>query len=68
MHLRLFADASRIQFPPYCHRVHIALEEVKADYTLTTVDLLEKPEWYSLKVNPAGKVSSPLRSSLSPPY
>nr|VWP01031.1 Extracellular lipase (EC [Ganoderma boninense] len=43
-------------FSPHCHRVHIALEETMADYTLVTIDLLKKPEWYSLKVNPAGKI------------
>ncbi|PIL28265.1 hypothetical protein GSI_09677 [Ganoderma sinense ZZ0214-1] len=30
------------------------------DYTLVTIDLLKKPEWYSLKVNLAGKVSHTL--------
>ncbi|PIL28264.1 hypothetical protein GSI_09676 [Ganoderma sinense ZZ0214-1] len=44
-------------YSPNCHRVHIALEEVKADYTPVTVNLMEKPEWYNQKVNPiTGKI------------
>ncbi|KAI0366054.1 thioredoxin-like protein [Pilatotrama ljubarskyi] len=39
----------------YCHRVHIALEEANAAYTLHSVNLKERPAWYA-KVNPAGKI------------
>ncbi|GJE97135.1 glutathione transferase omega [Phanerochaete sordida] len=40
----------------YSHRVHLALEEAKADYTLYTVNIWDKPAWYAAKVNPIGKV------------
>ncbi|KAI1789475.1 hypothetical protein LXA43DRAFT_1062840 [Ganoderma leucocontextum] len=44
-------------YSPPCHRVHIALEETKADYTSVTINLMEKPEWYNLKINPiTGKI------------
>ncbi|KAH9849004.1 thioredoxin-like protein [Lenzites betulinus] len=43
-------------YSPYCHRVHIALEEAKADYTSFSINLMEKPAWYAEKVNPAGKI------------
>ncbi|EMD34654.1 hypothetical protein CERSUDRAFT_116831 [Gelatoporia subvermispora B] len=41
---------------PYAHRVELALEEAKAKYTRYEVDLSNKPEWYTPKVNPMGKV------------
>ena len=54
------------QYSPNCHRVHIALEEVKADYTPVTINLMEKPEWYNQKVNTiTGKVERPFPSFLS---
>ncbi|KAM5541835.1 hypothetical protein V8D89_004564 [Ganoderma adspersum] len=43
-------------YSPNCHRVHIALEEVKADYTPVTINLMEKPEWYNQKVTITGKI------------
>ncbi|KIY61378.1 hypothetical protein CYLTODRAFT_427565 [Cylindrobasidium torrendii FP15055 ss-10] len=41
---------------PYAHRVEIALAEVGAEFKRFEIDLANKPEWYALKVNPAGKV------------
>ncbi|KZT66635.1 hypothetical protein DAEQUDRAFT_674641 [Daedalea quercina L-15889] len=41
---------------PYAHRVELALEEAKADYTKCVIDLSNKPSWYAPKVNPASKV------------
>ncbi|KAH9838988.1 thioredoxin-like protein [Rhodofomes roseus] len=41
---------------PYAHRVELALEESKAEYTKYLIDLQNKPEWYAPKVNPASKV------------
>ncbi|KAI0350034.1 thioredoxin-like protein [Trametes cingulata] len=43
-------------YSPYCHRVHIALEEAKADYSCHTVIVQDKPAWYISKVNPIGKI------------
>ncbi len=40
------------QYSPYCHRVHIALEEVQADYKAVTINVMEWPQWYNTKVNP----------------
>ncbi|KAI0699175.1 hypothetical protein C8T65DRAFT_660048 [Cerioporus squamosus] len=39
-------------YSPYCHRVHLALEEVHADYKAVTINVLDWPEWYNTKVNP----------------
>jgi len=41
---------------PYAHRVEIALAEAKAKFKVYQIDLLNKPEWYAPKVNPASKV------------
>ncbi|CAE6498285.1 unnamed protein product [Rhizoctonia solani] len=41
---------------PFAQRAVIALEEAKADYITYNIDLLNKPEWYTSKVNPASKV------------
>ncbi|KAH9943548.1 hypothetical protein B0H21DRAFT_491323 [Amylocystis lapponica] len=41
---------------PYAHRVELALEEAKADYTKFQIDLQNKPSWYAPEVNPASKV------------
>jgi len=41
---------------PFAHRVELALEEAKADYTRFEIDLKNKPDWYAPKVNPASKV------------
>ncbi|EKM51495.1 uncharacterized protein PHACADRAFT_261658 [Phanerochaete carnosa HHB-10118-sp] len=41
---------------PYSHRVHIALEEANAEYTLCTIDVMNKPAFYIDEINPAGKV------------
>ncbi|KAL1941828.1 hypothetical protein VTO73DRAFT_6828 [Trametes versicolor] len=43
-------------YSPYCHRVHIALEEAKAEYTPCSINLMDRPPWYNTKVNPAGKI------------
>lgn len=43
-------------YSPYCDRVHLALEEVKADYTVYTVDVMNKPKWYTEQINPVGKI------------
>ncbi|KAI8971285.1 hypothetical protein BD414DRAFT_469792 [Trametes punicea] len=40
----------------YAQRVEIALAEAKAHFNRYEVDLLNKPEWYPVKVNPANKV------------
>ncbi|KAJ7093435.1 thioredoxin-like protein [Mycena belliarum] len=40
----------------YAHRATLALAEAKVDYTRFEVDMVNKPEWYTSKVNPAGKV------------
>ncbi|RPD55578.1 hypothetical protein L226DRAFT_490053 [Lentinus tigrinus ALCF2SS1-7] len=39
-------------YSPYCQRVHIALEEVHADYRAVTLNVMQWPEWYNTKVNP----------------
>ncbi|KAL7283936.1 hypothetical protein ACG7TL_001208 [Trametes sanguinea] len=41
---------------PFGHRVEIALAQAKADYTLYTIDIADKPAWYTEKVNPVGKI------------
>ncbi|PCH44668.1 hypothetical protein WOLCODRAFT_139133 [Wolfiporia cocos MD-104 SS10] len=41
---------------PYAHRVELALEEAKANYTKYQIDLSNKPSWYAPQVNPASKV------------
>ncbi|OBZ77478.1 hypothetical protein A0H81_02702 [Grifola frondosa] len=38
------------------NNVHIALHEAKADYTTVNIDLRNRPEWFAIKVNSAGKV------------
>ena len=38
------------------HRVKLALEHAKAEYTVCDVNLLDKPEWYTKKINPVGRV------------
>ncbi|EJF58124.1 hypothetical protein DICSQDRAFT_173218 [Dichomitus squalens LYAD-421 SS1] len=38
-------------YSPYCHRVHIALEQAKANYTSVNINLMDKPEWYDKKIN-----------------
>ncbi|KAI0747180.1 thioredoxin-like protein [Daedaleopsis nitida] len=52
-------------YAPYPHRVRIALEEAKAEYTRVDVDIVNKPAWYTEKVNPAGKV--PAITFVGPP-
>ncbi|KAH9851546.1 hypothetical protein C2E23DRAFT_829669 [Lenzites betulinus] len=39
---------------PFPHRVRLALEEAKVEYSVIMIDLLAKPEWYEKKVNPKG--------------
>ncbi|KAI9456841.1 glutathione S-transferase [Lactarius psammicola] len=41
---------------PYAQRVELAFQEAKADVTRYQIDLLNKPEWYASRVNPASKV------------
>ncbi|KAF8886807.1 hypothetical protein BD779DRAFT_1529794 [Infundibulicybe gibba] len=41
---------------PYAHRVELALEEAKINYTRYEIDLQNKPDWYAPQVNPASKV------------
>jgi len=41
---------------PFAHRVEIALQEAKVDFTRFEIDLKNKPEWYAPQVNPASKV------------
>ncbi|KAG5651458.1 hypothetical protein H0H81_008594 [Sphagnurus paluster] len=41
---------------PYAHRVELALEETKLEYTRFEIDLRNKPEWYAPLVNPACQV------------
>jgi len=41
---------------PFCLRVEIAFKEAKADVTKYEIDLLNKPEWYASRVNPASEV------------
>ncbi|KAI0654854.1 thioredoxin-like protein [Cubamyces menziesii] len=43
-------------YSPFSHRVQIALEQAKADYSRVSINLLEKPAWFAEKVNPVGKV------------
>ena len=45
-----------MQASQYVHRVKFALEHAKAEYTVCDVNLLDKPEWYTKKINPAGRV------------
>lgn len=48
------------KYSPFCHRVHIALEETHAKYTLVDINLKEKPAWFTEKVNTAGVVRCPI--------
>ncbi|KAH7340683.1 glutathione S-transferase [Rhizoctonia solani] len=41
---------------PFAQRTVIALQEAKADHIAYEVDLLNKPEWYAPRINPASKV------------
>ncbi len=51
--MNIIACSPLVQYSPYAHRVHIALEEAKAVYVPYVVNLADKP---AAKVNPAGKV------------
>ncbi|KAI0654856.1 thioredoxin-like protein [Cubamyces menziesii] len=46
------------QRSPFTQRVHIALEEARADYTFHVVDLLDRQTvaWYTNVLNPSGKI------------
>lgn len=45
------------QVPAFSHRVLIALEDVKAEYTLHNFDIWgTRPEWFNKQVDPLGKV------------
>ncbi|KAG2354117.1 hypothetical protein BDR07DRAFT_1454235 [Suillus spraguei] len=44
------------QLTLYLHKIDLALIEANAPYRGYQVDLLNKPEWFISKVNPAGKV------------
>ncbi|KAI0634697.1 thioredoxin-like protein [Trametes polyzona] len=54
-------------YSPYCHRVQLALDQAKADYTSFTIDTMAKPEWYTTKVNPAGKIPAITYGQKAPP-
>ncbi len=41
-----------LQESPYPHRVILALEEGKIPYDTIGFELLNKPDWFSKKVNP----------------
>ncbi|KAH9921954.1 thioredoxin-like protein [Epithele typhae] len=41
---------------PFCHRVHMALEEAQAEFSSVIIDLANKPAWFLEKVNPIGKI------------
>ncbi|KAI0654855.1 thioredoxin-like protein [Cubamyces menziesii] len=43
-------------YSPFTHRVRIALDQAKADYTEYVIDFANKPSWYAEKINPIGKV------------
>ncbi|KAI0336579.1 thioredoxin-like protein [Cubamyces sp. BRFM 1775] len=43
-------------YSPFSHRVQVALNQAKADYTDYVVNLSEKPAWFTEKVNPVGKI------------
>ncbi|KAH9910464.1 uncharacterized protein BXZ73DRAFT_18003, partial [Epithele typhae] len=40
----------------YAHRVHLALDEVKAEYVTHNIDLQAKPAWFLEKINPEGTI------------
>ncbi|KAI8093296.1 thioredoxin-like protein [Halteromyces radiatus] len=46
----------RAEICPYAQRAAIALKESGADYNEVLIDLQNKPDWYTVKVNPEGKV------------
>ena len=52
------AQTNVSQRSPFTQRVHIALEEARADYTFHVVDLLDRQTvaWYTDVLNPSGKV------------
>ncbi|KAG2065439.1 thioredoxin-like protein [Suillus decipiens] len=50
--LTLYLD----KLSPYSLKIELALIEANAPYRGYQVDLLNKPEWFTSKVNPAGKV------------
>jgi hypothetical protein len=52
-----FTSCRVIQYDSnYRHQTEIALAEANAQYKRYEIDLRNKPEWYSPKVNPASKV------------
>ncbi|KAF7363969.1 Serine carboxypeptidase [Mycena sanguinolenta] len=53
-HITLYL--AKNQTCPAAHRVVLALTETKADYTPYEIDLINKPEWFTPKVNPVGQV------------
>ncbi|KAI0699166.1 hypothetical protein C8T65DRAFT_729108 [Cerioporus squamosus] len=43
--------------PAFSHRMFLALEEAKADYTLYAFDIwYAKPDWFDPKINPLGRI------------
>ena len=48
-----------LQYSPYCHRVHIALKEVHADYKAVTINVMDWPQWYNTKVKPITRKVQP---------
>ena len=51
------------QASQYAHRVRLALDYVKAEYTTYDVNLANKPDWFLAQINIAGTVRSPPFSS-----
>ncbi|KAH7921390.1 thioredoxin-like protein [Leucogyrophana mollusca] len=45
----------RFEASPFSHKVALALAEAKAPHKVCEVDLFNKPEWFTAKVNPVGK-------------
>ncbi|KAH7909386.1 glutathione S-transferase [Hygrophoropsis aurantiaca] len=45
----------RFKPSPFGHKVDLALIEANIPYRICEVDLFNKPEWFTSKVNPAGK-------------
>jgi hypothetical protein len=43
---------------PFAHRVRTALKASGAKYEIVEIDFKNKPDWYAININPAGKVKS----------
>ncbi|KAG2744859.1 hypothetical protein P692DRAFT_20877434 [Suillus brevipes Sb2] len=53
-----------LQFSPFSHKIELALAEVNAPHKAYQVDLFNKPEWFTSKVNPVGKVPAVTESKV----